>query len=141
MLDHEERWLTYAEVGELLGISAEAARALARRQKWPRRTPNEHNALARVLVPSDRPLVRPRPQVARGINGGHPGNDRGAEERQPAEHDRPGESTDILRSTVQALESALEALREQLGIANRRIDEERGRAQQAEQRADRERER
>src|SRR4051812_22368301 len=141
MLDHEERWLTYAEVGELLGISAEAARALARRQKWPRRTPNEHNALARVLVPPDRPAARPRPPGIRGINGGHPGDDRGAGDRHPAEHDRPGESADILRSTVRALESAVETLREQLGIANRRIDEERGRAQEAEQRADRERER
>ena len=75
------------------------------------------------------------------MNGGHPGNDRSAEDRQPAEHDRPGESADIFRSTVRALESAVETLREQLSIANRHVDEERGRAQQAEQRADRERER
>ena len=50
----EERWLTYAEVGELLGISTGAARQLARRHKWPRRTPNEYGAMARVLVPKDR---------------------------------------------------------------------------------------
>src|SRR4051812_36017371 len=50
----EERWLTYAEVGELLGISTGAARQLARRHKWPRRTPNEYGAMARVLVPEDR---------------------------------------------------------------------------------------
>jgi hypothetical protein len=141
MLDDEERWLTYAEVGELLGISVEAARALARRQNWPRRTPNEHNALARVLVPSDRPAARSRSPGARGMNGGHLGNDRSAENRQTAEHDRSGESADIFWSTVRALESAVETLREQLGIANQRVDEERGRSQQAEQRADEERER
>ncbi len=38
----DERWLTYAEVGELLGISTGAARQLVRRHKWPRRTPNEY---------------------------------------------------------------------------------------------------
>jgi hypothetical protein len=39
---------------KLLGISSEAARALARRQKWARRTPNERNVLARVLMPFPR---------------------------------------------------------------------------------------
>jgi hypothetical protein len=36
--DHEH-WLTYAEAGQLLGISAAAARMLAKRRGWPRRTP------------------------------------------------------------------------------------------------------
>jgi hypothetical protein len=43
-----ERWMTYAEAGRSLGISAEAARQLAKRRGWPRRKPNEHNALATV---------------------------------------------------------------------------------------------
>jgi hypothetical protein len=34
----EERWLTYAQAGRLLGISLEAVRQLARRRGWPRRT-------------------------------------------------------------------------------------------------------
>jgi hypothetical protein len=128
MLDQEERWLTYAEVGELLSISAEAARALVRRQKWARRTPNEHNALARVLVPPDRPLARPRPAAAQGMNGGHPGDARGAGELQPAGHDRPGDSPDVPRLAVRALENAVEVLRDQLGTANRRADDDRVRA-------------
>src|SRR4051812_2623450 len=107
MSDREERWLTYAEVGHLFGISAEAARAMARRQKWPRRTPNDHGALARVLVPDDRLptsvvngghpgddqlLGRLRP----ASNGGHPGDGRrtGGVDDQPG--DRPGETPDIL---------------------------------------------
>ena len=66
----EERWLTYAELGQELGISVEAARSLVRRHKWPRRIPNEYGAPARVLVPADRlrppvdpPVNRP-PQEA-----------------------------------------------------------------------------
>ena len=51
VLDQDQgRWLTYAEAGELLGISADAARLRARRQGWSRRTPNKHGATARVLV-------------------------------------------------------------------------------------------
>ena len=48
--DHE-RWLTYAEAGQLLGILAAAARMLAKRRGWPRRTPNMYGDRARVLVP------------------------------------------------------------------------------------------
>src|SRR3954452_14617286 len=77
MVDQEEHWLTYAEVGRLLGISAEAARAMARRQKWPRRTPNDHGALARVLVPDDR-------LPTSVVNGGHPGDDQLPDRLQPA---------------------------------------------------------
>ena len=131
MLENEDRWLTYAEVGELLGISAEAARALVRRQKWSRRTPNEHNALARVLVPPDRAAARPRPPSARGMNGGHPGNGRGTEEP----HDRADDGPDVLRSTVRALENAVEGLRDQLGTANRRAEDDRARAERAEEKA------
>src|SRR3954447_19162684 len=50
----EERWLTYAELGQELGISVEAARSLVRRHKWSRRVPNEYGAPTRVLVPEDR---------------------------------------------------------------------------------------
>jgi hypothetical protein len=34
-----ERWLTYAEAGAALGISPAAARMLAKRSGWARRTP------------------------------------------------------------------------------------------------------
>jgi hypothetical protein len=52
MLDpHAEHWLTYAQVGELLGISSSAARMVARRQGWPRRSANAVGAFTLVLVP------------------------------------------------------------------------------------------
>ena len=135
MLDQAERWLTYAEAGELLGISAEAARAMARRNKWPRRTPNEHNAPARVLIPSDRPVAHPRPPAAQGTPSVHPGDARGtngmapgrAEEPRPPEPDRPAEDG-VLRSAIRALESAVDGLREQLQRTEQWVDHERERA-------------
>jgi hypothetical protein len=65
----DETWLTYDELGERLGISAAAARAMSRRHNWPRRTPNEHGALARVLIPADLSTIKPRPPAGRGANG------------------------------------------------------------------------
>jgi hypothetical protein len=49
-----DRWLTYIEAGELLGLSPEAVRSIARRQKWPRQSPNAVGKVVRVLVPADR---------------------------------------------------------------------------------------
>src|SRR3954468_24729602 len=136
MVDQEEHWLTYAEVGQLLGISAEAARAMARDQKWPRRTPNDHGALARVLVPSDRlpPLpqpvtttghpgddllpVRPRP----ALNGGRPGDGRRSDIIPDQLDTRLDAPPDILRTVRETVELLLEPLREQLTIANQRAD-------------------
>src|SRR3954447_20422763 len=55
-LDHPpgDRWLTYNEIGEMLGVSPEAARAIARRGKWPRQAANAVGRVVRVLVPADR---------------------------------------------------------------------------------------
>lgn len=65
-----DRWLTYIEASELLGVSPEAVRSIARRQKWPRQRPNAVGQPARVLVPAERlrPVApnghdRPRPTV------------------------------------------------------------------------------
>jgi hypothetical protein len=45
------QWLTYAEAGQRFGVSPEAARQLAKRRGWQRRTPNEPNETARIFVP------------------------------------------------------------------------------------------
>ena len=52
-----ERWLTYQQAGDALGMSAEAARQRARRLGWRTQPGNEGRAL--VLVP-DGMEVRPR---------------------------------------------------------------------------------
>src|SRR3954452_17605686 len=94
-----DRWLTYIETGELLGISPEAARAIARRQKWPRQSANAIGRAVRVLVPADRlrPVTAngqentgqwPRPVIANGHDRTEPytnGHDRIAELREMAE--------------------------------------------------------
>jgi hypothetical protein len=49
-----EHWLTYAETAERLGLTPEAVRALARRQHWPRRSPNAVGGQTWILVPADR---------------------------------------------------------------------------------------
>jgi hypothetical protein len=74
-----DRWLTYAELGEILRISPEAARAVARRHKWVRQPANAVGRVVRVLVPADRirPITangqersgqRPSPNAANGQN-------------------------------------------------------------------------
>jgi hypothetical protein len=60
-----ERWLTYQEAGEVLGMSAEAVRQRARRLKWRTQPGNDGKTL--VLLPDGsavRPRVRPPVQTA-----------------------------------------------------------------------------
>jgi hypothetical protein len=49
--DSNGRWLTYRELGDLLGCTANAARMHAMRRKWPKRAANRIGDPARVLVP------------------------------------------------------------------------------------------
>jgi|SRR5690242_947716 hypothetical protein len=50
---HPQLRLTYAQIGAKLGISADAARMLARRRGWERQTPNRRGAPVFVIVPED----------------------------------------------------------------------------------------
>jgi len=43
------RWMTYAELSEVLGIGGDSARNLVRRKRWPRKPGND--GMARVGVP------------------------------------------------------------------------------------------
>jgi hypothetical protein len=52
-----ERWLTYAAAGELLGMTPEAVRHLARRRRWRTQPGNDGKRL--ILLPDD-PGVRQR---------------------------------------------------------------------------------
>jgi hypothetical protein len=45
--------LTYAQLGNALGISAEAARTLARRRGWEKQMPNHRGSPVSVLVPDE----------------------------------------------------------------------------------------
>jgi hypothetical protein len=111
----DDRWLTYIEAGELLGLSPEAVRSIARRQKWPRQSPNAIGKVVKILVPADR--LRPvghRRERPVATNG----------------HDR---STD--RSELREMaELFIEPLREQLERAERRAEAAEDRAREAERR-------
>jgi hypothetical protein len=113
----EGHWVTYAEAGQMLGISSEAARQMARRRKWPRRTPNEYGALAQVLMPPDAVPVRERP-ASNGVhddaNGVQIEAERGTGEAQPPAGERPYATPDILRTVQETVEVLLSPIREQL---------------------------
>ncbi len=51
MVDGSTRWMSYTELGEVLGIGSESARQLAIRRKWARRKGNDRKA--RVAVPEE----------------------------------------------------------------------------------------
>jgi len=144
MPDQPENWLTYAEAGQLLGISSEAARQMARRRKWPRRTPNKYGALAEVLVPLDAVLDRPR-MASNGVHGGangvQSGLDPGTGEPRSFDIERPDTTPDVLRTVQETVELLLTPLREQLTIANQRAERAEHRAEAERHRADRERDR
>ena len=84
--------MTYADAGRRLGISAIAARSLARRHDWPRQIPNKPGAPAQNLStrrPLGRPPLRPgqrppcdhlRPSPDREPRDGRPGSN------QPTDH-------------------------------------------------------
>ena len=123
----EGRWLTYEELAQKLGSSVPAARIMAVRRKFPRRTPNAYGERARVLVPENLEISRRRT--------GHVG----ATVRDTVSANHPAPNGHDLGHVAQAIE----ALREQLRITNDRADraEQRGDAERtlrlvAEKRAD-----
>ena len=98
-------WLTYEEAASRLDISTEAVRALARRRKWPRQSPNAPGGRARVLIPGMTWSDRPRPALPDG-HGGVP------------DGQVTGDSVDD-QVGARAVESAITTLQAELG---RRID-------------------
>ncbi len=124
---NQERWVTYAQAGELLGISTQAARMLAKRRGWARRTPNAYGDRALVLLPTDT-VVQPR----MALSAEHTGYTACSDSDQPIASDRVN---------VQPFADAIEALREQLGITHRQVEEANARAERADLRADDERRR
>jgi len=122
----QERWLSYRELGTVLGCTANAARMHAVRRGWPRRAPNRIGDCARVLVPAD-VVVQPRmrhdaAQFVTQPNGREQAN-------VPAAFD----AHDVLRAIRETVEALTTPLREQLDAERARADRERERADQAEQ--------
>ena len=111
------RWLSYGELAEARRISKASATRLAFRRRWARRIGND--GTARVAVPVEELAEKPAPD-----EDGIPDD---------IHDDIDGQS-----HAVMALQTAIEALREQLGRANSEKDDlrnQRDRAQEAEDRA------
>jgi hypothetical protein len=135
----DDRWLTYIEAGELLSISPEAVRAIARRQKWPRQTANAVGRAVRILVPAD----RISPVTANGQIAARPVTANGHTESAPELHPdvtghAPSDMTghqriEELLSTIKEMAATfMEPLREQLERAEIRVQAAESRAQEAE---------
>jgi hypothetical protein len=112
------RRMTYVELAQARAISLASARRLARRHHWHRQVGND--GVVRIAVPLGQVRTGPRttPQNwAEPPNLGGPGQ---AEALSDGTDPRTAESGP---GTTDPLAQAIEALREQLGIANRRVDE------------------
>ena len=119
--DQPGQWLTYGEAGRRFGTTPEAARQLARRRGWLRRTPNEPNETARIFVPDDA-YVRPRTPVTGVSPPSAPPEANGLD--QSVEQNVRG-----VELAISALTAQLERERSRVDRAERLLDEERARFQ------------
>ena len=119
------RRMTYAELAVVRGTSQPSAERLVRRRGWPRQVGND--GVVRVLVP----LTEAR-NVSSSAGGAlAPASAELAPDNRevapaPVEAD-PGQLAPADRGHVRGLESAIEALQEQLQIANTQLNAERQR--------------
>jgi hypothetical protein len=118
-------WLTYAQAGERFGITAEAARQIALRRKWPRRKPNDDPyGRVQVLVPEDadtHPRTVQRPSEL-------------AYERPL--NTRPSRELDTLREAVDTLREQLERAENRADGAEKRVEAAEARERQGREAAD-----
>ena len=112
----DDRWLTYVELGQLLGCTPTAARMYARRHGWPRRTPNMYGDRARVLVPDDID-VQPRSPLYPERTGYVTIRD----QTEPNGQDQ--ENVQAFRAAITALSEALAAERERSIRAERQTEQ------------------
>jgi len=150
----EGRWLTYGEAAQLLGISSEALRSLARRHRWDRRSPNAIGGQAWVLVPADRlpangrgdsdqwlatddnrqrPMNRPAP--TNGRRDDDQWSDAGTD--QPVDRREDRRSDELLAAVREMADALMGPVREQLTdlkgqlvAANERADRAEGRVRE-----------
>jgi hypothetical protein len=117
------RRMTYTGLAAVRGVSAASAERLVRRWRWPRQAGND--GVVRVLVPLEDARDRRKSADSRVSP------DKEADVRTSARTSPLISAPDIPR-TVRTLESAIEALREQLRKADQREEAERGRADRTE---------
>jgi DNA-binding transcriptional MerR regulator len=108
----DTKWMTYAELAEILGIGGDSARNLVRRKRWPRQTGND--GLARVGVP-----VEYITESAKSDNPAEPPIN------APADVAPDGAIiVTILASHISRLERELEALKQEREAERERLEGE-----------------
>ncbi len=113
-------WLTYDEAAEYLGISAEAVRCRAKRQRWPRTRGNDGKARVQL---SDDHLDRARPPGDPRATSGH---DRADDRVHDRVDGRPENSLDgVTERLVAALEAHITTLKAELECARAELAAER----------------
>jgi hypothetical protein len=116
------RRMSYVELAQARSISVASARRLARRHNWARQVGND--GIVRVTVPLGQLRTGPGPNLEKPTETADFAGLGQAQALSDGTDPRTAESgprTDP--GTAYPLAQAVEALREQLGIANRRIDE------------------
>jgi len=143
----DDHWLTYIEAAKLLGISPEAVRAIARRQKWPRQSANAVGRAVRILVPADR--LRPvitngqaysgqwaRPVTANGRLDSKPQSHSDltgyGQRAQPVTTGHDQWADDLLSAVREMAETFMGPAREQIADLKMQLTTERERADRAE---------
>ncbi len=96
------RWMTYAELAEVLGIGSDSARNLVRRKRWARQRGNDN--LARVGVPIDH--LAEHPPTEPPIDGPIP-----PPIDAPADAPTDGGIIPILSRHIERLETEIESLK------------------------------
>jgi len=99
-----ERWLTYDEMAEVLHLTKESARVLARRKRWPRRPGNDGRA--RIGVPEEEIEARSNPPI-------DPGSDPPSTPPGDPESTPPNLAQEVVELRVEnaRLEAQIEALK------------------------------
>src|SRR5215475_10248872 len=123
----ETRWETYTEAAARLGITPEAVRAHAKRQRWPRQRPTtDPNGQVLIAIPADFRPARTRPLLDPDQTSGQPaGQSTG---QSPA--------NDAWRAALGQAEQRVVMADGQRLAAEERVRRSEARADRAEQRAD-----
>jgi hypothetical protein len=125
-----EEWFTYSELGERLGVSAEAARQKAIRNHWPRRTANDGRAQVRVDVEDVKASTPPRRMREEEPSDVRP---------TPVEPPSDARTLAALDAHIETLKALAAAAEGALARERERADAERARADNEWVRADAER--
>jgi len=116
-VDDGARRMTYAELAEVRGISLSSARRLVLRHRWPRQRGND--GVVRVIVPLTA-LAKSAETAGFHVTATDPTTSHATDAVSPPAVTTTDPMTVI---AIDILSQAVEMLREDLGIANRRIHE------------------